>query len=157
MEWTETPALWRKPAGAPKSPFLWPPRQRPTLQMRNVLDELPREQHVQVVNVMPRGVEVDRRRRGDEAARKPGPLSGTRLRNGGPQPARGDGREVHDPAFEASAFVIQMPGYDQRHREPAERRSKADEQCHQMARRGHGRTLGSLGVATHREAFPEGR
>ena len=29
-----------KAAGQPNSPFLWPPRQRPTLQRRNVLDHL---------------------------------------------------------------------------------------------------------------------
>ena len=29
-----------KAAGEPKSPVLWPPRQRPTLQRRNVLDHL---------------------------------------------------------------------------------------------------------------------
>ena len=33
-----------KAAGKPKSPFLWPPRQRPTLQRRNVLDHLTDEQ-----------------------------------------------------------------------------------------------------------------
>jgi len=33
-----------KAAGQPKSPFLWPPRQRPTLQRRNVLDHLTDEQ-----------------------------------------------------------------------------------------------------------------
>ena len=32
-----------KAAGQPKSPFLWPPRQRPTLQKRNVVDHLPDE------------------------------------------------------------------------------------------------------------------
>ena len=31
-----------KAAGQPKSPFLWPPRQRPTLQRRNVVDHLDR-------------------------------------------------------------------------------------------------------------------
>jgi len=44
MERTETPALMAKAAGQPKSPFLWPPRQRPTLQRRNVLDHLPEDQ-----------------------------------------------------------------------------------------------------------------
>jgi len=33
-----------KAAGQPKSPFLWLPRQRPTLQRRNVLDHLTDEQ-----------------------------------------------------------------------------------------------------------------
>ena len=33
-----------KAAGQPKSPFLWPPRQRPTLQRRNVLDHLTDDQ-----------------------------------------------------------------------------------------------------------------
>ena len=33
-----------KAAGQQKSPFLWPPRQRPTLQRRNVLDHLTDEQ-----------------------------------------------------------------------------------------------------------------
>ena len=33
-----------KAAGQPQSPFLWPPRQRPTLQRRNVLDHLTDEQ-----------------------------------------------------------------------------------------------------------------
>ena len=33
-----------KAAGQPKPPFLWPPRQRPTLQRRNVLDHLTDEQ-----------------------------------------------------------------------------------------------------------------
>ena|SRR6516225_10292217 len=51
MERTETPAHGES-RRQPKSPFLWPPRQRPTLQMRNVIDELPREQHAQVLNVM---------------------------------------------------------------------------------------------------------
>src|ERR1041385_6616962 len=51
MERTETPAQ-AKAAGQPQSPVLWPPHQRPTLQMRNVVDELPREQHAQVLNVM---------------------------------------------------------------------------------------------------------
>src|ERR1700687_2497269 len=32
-----------KAAGQPKSPFLWRPRQRPTLQKRNVVDHLPDE------------------------------------------------------------------------------------------------------------------
>ena len=41
-----------KAAGQPKSPFLRPPRQRPTLQLRNVLDELPKEQHGQPLNLM---------------------------------------------------------------------------------------------------------
>src|SRR5690349_21439111 len=40
---TETPAQ-AKAAGKPKSPFLWPPHQRPTLQTRNVLDHLTDEQ-----------------------------------------------------------------------------------------------------------------
>jgi putative transposase len=33
-----------KAAGQPQPPFLWPPRQRPTLQRRNVLDHLTEEQ-----------------------------------------------------------------------------------------------------------------
>jgi hypothetical protein len=41
-----------KAAGQPKAPLLWPPRQRPTLQLRNVLDELPKEQHGQALNLM---------------------------------------------------------------------------------------------------------
>jgi putative transposase len=41
-----------KAAGKPLSPFLWPPRQRPTLQMRNVIDELPKEQQAQAMNLM---------------------------------------------------------------------------------------------------------
>src|ERR1700736_669526 len=32
-----------KAAGQPKPPFLWPPRQRPTLQKRNVVDHLPEQ------------------------------------------------------------------------------------------------------------------
>ena len=43
MERTETPA-WAKAAGQRKSPFLWPPHKRPTLQRRNVLDHLTEEQ-----------------------------------------------------------------------------------------------------------------
>ena len=43
MERTETPAQ-AKAAGQPKSPVLWPPHQRPTLQRRNVLDHLTDEQ-----------------------------------------------------------------------------------------------------------------
>ena len=41
-----------KAAGQQKSPFLWPPRQRPTLQVRNVLGELPKQQHGQALNLM---------------------------------------------------------------------------------------------------------
>lgn len=37
-----------KAAGQPKSPFLWPPRQRPTLQRRNVLDHLAEEHQAAV-------------------------------------------------------------------------------------------------------------
>jgi len=51
MERTETPAR-AKAAGEPKSPFLWPPHQHPTLQTRNVRDELPKEQHGQALNLM---------------------------------------------------------------------------------------------------------
>jgi|SRR5579871_1724262 len=40
MERTETPAR-AKAAGQPKSPFLWPPHQRPTLQIRNVTEHVP--------------------------------------------------------------------------------------------------------------------
>src|SRR5712691_2480141 len=43
MERTETPAQGES-RRQPKSPFLWPPRQRPTLQRRNVLDHLTEEQ-----------------------------------------------------------------------------------------------------------------
>ena len=52
MERNETPVQWRKPAGQPKSPLLWPPRQRPTLQLRNVLSRLPREQQAQTGSLM---------------------------------------------------------------------------------------------------------
>lgn len=41
-----------KAAGQPKPPFLWPPRQRPTLQRRNVLDELPKDQQAQTASLM---------------------------------------------------------------------------------------------------------
>lgn len=49
MERTETPAR-AKAAGEPKSPFLWPPHQRPTLQIENVMGELPKEQQDQTVS-----------------------------------------------------------------------------------------------------------
>ena len=52
MARTETPASTAKAAGQPKSPFLWPPRQRPTLQLRNVLGRLPREQQAQTGSLM---------------------------------------------------------------------------------------------------------
>ena len=41
-----------KAAGQRKSPLLWPPRQRPTLQLRNVLDRLPEDQKDQVKSLM---------------------------------------------------------------------------------------------------------
>ncbi len=41
-----------KAAGQPQSPFLWPPRQRPTLQLRNVMDHLPKDQKDQVKSAM---------------------------------------------------------------------------------------------------------
>src|ERR1051326_2433518 len=43
MERNETPVCGES-CRKPKSPFLWPPRQRPTLQRRNVLDHLTDEQ-----------------------------------------------------------------------------------------------------------------
>ena len=51
MEWTETPAR-AKAAGEPKSPFLWPPHHRPTLQIENVMGELPKEQQDQTRRLM---------------------------------------------------------------------------------------------------------
>jgi Transposase, Mutator family len=36
----------------PKSPFLWPPRQRPTLQLRNVIERLPKDQQEQTKSLM---------------------------------------------------------------------------------------------------------
>src|SRR3954447_12605998 len=47
MEWTETPAR-AKAAGQPKSPFLSPAHQRPTLQKRKVVDHLPDEHKADV-------------------------------------------------------------------------------------------------------------
>jgi hypothetical protein len=41
-----------KAAGQRKSPFLWPLRQRPTLQIRNVVERLPEEQKDQVKAAM---------------------------------------------------------------------------------------------------------
>jgi putative transposase len=41
-----------KAAGQPKSPLLWPPRQRPTLQLRNVLGRLPRDPQGQTGSLM---------------------------------------------------------------------------------------------------------
>src|ERR1700728_240768 len=41
-----------KAAGPPKSPLLWPPRQRPTLQRRNVLDHLTDEQEPAVAQIL---------------------------------------------------------------------------------------------------------
>ena len=54
------PELWSglrhrhraKAAGQPKSPFLWPPRQRPTLQLRNVAERLPKDQQEQTKSLM---------------------------------------------------------------------------------------------------------
>src|SRR5580698_2365411 len=100
-------------------------------------------------------MEVDRFRGRRETARRPGPFSGTRLRVGGAQLARGNGRDVHYSEAEASAHAVYVPGHDQRYREPAKRRSEADEQRDPMARRGHGRTMGGFRMATHRKAFPE--
>lgn len=41
MERNKSPALWRKPPAHRYSPFLSLPRQRPTLQRRNVREHLP--------------------------------------------------------------------------------------------------------------------
>ena len=41
-----------KAAGQPKSPFLWPPRQRPTLQLENVMNELPKQEQEQTRKLM---------------------------------------------------------------------------------------------------------
>jgi putative transposase len=41
-----------KAAGNRKSPFLWLPRQRPTLQIENVMNELPKEQQDQTRKLM---------------------------------------------------------------------------------------------------------
>src|SRR3954447_2733001 len=101
-------------------------------------------------------LEVDRLRRRHETARRTGPFSRARLRVGGAQSAGRNGRDVHAAEAETSAFVMQVPGHDQRYRESAEWRSEAHEQCDSMARRGHGRTMGSLRLVTHRKAFPEG-
>jgi transposase-like protein len=51
MERTETPAQ-AKAAGQPKSPLLWPPHQRPTLQLRNVAERLPKDQQAQTKSLM---------------------------------------------------------------------------------------------------------
>jgi len=40
--------MMAKAAGQPKSPLLWPPRQRPTLQIRNVVDHLTEEYQMNI-------------------------------------------------------------------------------------------------------------
>src|ERR1700694_2961473 len=50
-----------KAAGQPKPPFLWPPRQRPTLQLRNVMDHLPEDQKDQVKSAMRAAWRLDAR------------------------------------------------------------------------------------------------
>src|SRR6185436_4035151 len=67
-----------------------------------------------------RGMEGDRRRPRHETARRAGALSRTRSRVGRQEPARGNGRDVHDSKAQAPAVALQMPWYDQRHREPAQ-------------------------------------
>ena len=79
-----------------------------------------------------RGMESDRRRRGRETPGTISPLSGARLRIGGPQPARGHGRNVHFSKSETSALAVQMPGDYQRHRKPSERGSEGTK-CHALA------------------------
>jgi len=52
------------------------------------------------------------------------------------------------------AFAVQMSGHHQCHREPAERSAKENPQCDALANRRHGRTLGSVGLATYRKTLP---
>ena len=120
-------------------------------KMRNVLDELPREQHAQG------SVEADRRRSGGEETGTTGALSGARLRIGRAQSEGRVGGDVHGAAAAASSFAVSLSRNDQCHRESAERGAEEDQQRYALAHRRHGRTLGVFCRAAHREAFPQGR
>ena len=88
--------------------------------MRNVMDELPRDQHAQVRDVMRAAWKLTRRRRRHQET---GRLSAVLEHEyeSATQLARGDAGDVHDSKAEAAAVVIHMPRNNQRHQESAER------------------------------------
>src|SRR5436309_13413249 len=89
-------------------------------KMRNVLDELPREQHAQVSNVMRATWKLTDC---DEGMKRLEGLARFLEHDYESVASRlweGKGRDVHDAEAEASASVVQVPGYDQRYRDSAE-------------------------------------
>jgi len=104
-------------------------------KMRNVVDELPREQHAQVLNVMRAAWKLSD---ADEGMKR---LEGlARFLEHDYESAARSLREGMTEMFTIQRLKLppSLPGNDQCHREPAERRPEANRECHPLAGRRHG-------------------
>ncbi len=124
-------------------------------KVRNVLDELPREQQAQVRNLMRAAWKLTD---ADEGMKRLEQLA--RFLEAGYESAAGSLREGMSEMFtiqrlESSPFAVQMFGYDEHHREPAERSAEKNQQRHPLAHRRNGSALGGLSLAADRKALPE--
>jgi hypothetical protein len=87
-----------------------------THKIRNVLEELPAEQHVQVSDA--RRLQAGTRRRRDRQDGKDGPVAGAGISVGGCQLAGRIGGDVHDqPSWLATEFAS-LSGDDESDQEP---------------------------------------
>jgi hypothetical protein len=125
-------------------------------KMRNVVDELPREQHAQVLNVMRAAWKLSDAEEGMKRLEGLARFLEHQYESAARSVREGMAEMFTIQRFETAAVAVQMSGDDQRHREPAERRPEANRERHALAGCRDGRALGCLRVAAHREALPQG-
>jgi hypothetical protein len=86
--------------------------------MRNVVDELPREQHAQVLNVMRAAWKLSDEDEGMKRLEGLARFLEHEYESAARSLREGMAGDVHDPEIETTAFAVQVPGNYQRHREP---------------------------------------
>src|SRR5579872_1393971 len=105
-----------KAAGQPKSPLLRPPRQRPTLQRRNVLDQLPDEYQSGIERKLTAAYamtgEADARRALDQIPSRTGKDQSQRRA----QLGRRNGRNSHRTQIANAGDAAEIVVIDQHHR-----------------------------------------
>jgi putative transposase len=120
-------------------------------KIRNVLNELPKEQHGQTRNLLRAAWKVKTAEEGEKRLKQL-----ARFLEHGHESAARSLREGMAEMF-TSRIVAQMFGDDQSHREPAERGRAPHRKRYAMAGCRDGRTLGGFGLAAHRKALPAHR
>ena len=126
-------------------------------KLRNVVDELPKEQQGQALNLLRAAWKVKTAEEGEQAAGAISAISGAGSRERRAQPAGGHERDVHAAAPEDSQIAPQMPGNYQHYRKPTGRRRAPHAQRDALARRRYGAAVGRFRMGAHREALPSHR